>query len=91
MGEIGEIWREINEEKKARRQKRMQKFSDDTVLELFKSQEVLAVDNSNGTYCIVETKRFGKIHIYPKANRLLICKQNKWISGAMNWINKNLI
>lgn len=90
MGEIGEIWKEINEEVKVRRQNRMQRFLDDMILRLHKSEEVLSVD-MNDAYCVIESKKFGKVHIYPKANRVLICKQNKWISGVMNWINQNLL
>ena len=36
-----------------------------------------------------DTEKFGRIIFYPKANRLLICKQNKWIKPGLQWLIKN--
>lgn len=42
-----------------------------------------------GKYTIL-TLEHGFIDIFPKANKLLIRKDNKWISGAEKWIIKNV-
>lgn len=34
---------------------------------------------------------YGVIDFYPKANRILIRKSNKWISQGLKWIINNLL
>lgn len=41
-------------------------------------------------YTIYNT-HFGDLDFYPKANKVLIRKQNKWIKPGLNWIYNNLI
>lgn len=38
-----------------------------------------------------DIESYGSITYYPKANKLLIHKTNKWIKPAMQWIHKNII
>lgn len=40
---------------------------------------------AQGKYTIEPTK-FGIIDYYPKSNKLLIRKENKWITGGLRWI-----
>jgi hypothetical protein len=40
-------------------------------------------------YTIYNTK-FGDLDYYPKANKVLIRKENKWIKPGLNWLYKNL-
>lgn len=40
-------------------------------------------------YTIFNTP-FGDLDFYPKANKVLIRKDNKWIKPGLNWIMKNL-
>ena len=39
----------------------------------------------------IEPTEFGIIDFYPKANKVLIRKQNKWIPAGYSWIQKTLI
>lgn len=39
----------------------------------------------------IEPSGFGVMDYYPKANRLLFRKDNRWISDGMNWIYANLL
>lgn len=45
---------------------------------------------SNGSYAITTTV-YGVIDFFPKANKLLIRKDNKWIKPGLNWIINNLL
>ncbi len=39
----------------------------------------------------IEQTKFGTVDFYPKANKILIRKQNKWSKAGANWILKNLL
>jgi hypothetical protein len=39
---------------------------------------------------IINTDKFGIIDYFPKANKILIRKQNKWITKGLNWIINNI-
>ena len=45
---------------------------------------------SNGSYTITTTV-YGVIDFFPKANKLLIRKDNKWIKPGLKWIINNLL
>lgn len=40
---------------------------------------------------MIEETQFGIVDYYPKANKILIRKQSKWISAGAHWIIKNLL
>ena len=44
----------------------------------------------NGSWTL-EHPKFGIIDIFPKKQRLLIRRGNKWKSNAFDWINENLL
>lgn len=44
----------------------------------------------NGSWSL-EHSKYGTIDIFPKKQRLLIRRENKWHSNAFNWINENLL
>ena len=39
----------------------------------------------------IEPTKFGIIDYYPKSNRVLIRKENKWITGGLRWIIGSLL
>lgn len=39
----------------------------------------------------IETEKFGTVDFFPKANKILIRKRNKWIKPGLRWIRKNLL
>src|SRR5574344_1793187 len=45
---------------------------------------------SQGKFTIEPTK-FGIIDYYPKSNKVLIRKENKWITGGLRWIIGGLL
>ena len=51
-----------------------------------------AYNVTNPTYgkYTIQTPEYGFIDIFPKSNRLLIRKSNKWINGAEKWIIRNV-
>lgn len=90
MGEIGDLWREVKADAKANRDRRYKKFSDDIILKLHKSGDVISIETTEFSY-IIESKKYGKLCVYPKANKILICKINKWVKGAVSWLYSNII
>ena len=85
MGEIGEIWREKREEYKERRSRREQRFRSELLPLLSRYNPEDLGDK------ITLTDSRGKIDVFPKADRLLLRRNNKWISRASVWIRKNLL
>lgn len=76
---------------KALREKRNESFEEKWLEKLTKNEnvkEVIFHDNS-AKYLIV-TEKFGTIDFFPKANNLLIRKDNKWKKPGLNWLIKNL-
>jgi len=39
----------------------------------------------------IEPTNYGAIDYYPKANKILIRKQNKWLTAGLRWIKNNLL
>lgn len=79
----------FNLEVKKSRQKRFKKFgkykdkliSAGYTVTFFEQQSKFSIEPSG----------FGVIDYYPKANRLLFRKENRWISDGLNWIYANLL
>lgn len=73
---------------KALRETRSEKFLED-YLPVLKMRFVIE-ERSNGSYSI-NTQDFGIIDYFPKANKLLIRKENRWIKPGLKWIINNLL
>lgn len=69
------------------REKRSEKFVED-YLPLLSSRFNIAT--SNGKYTIT-TEQYGILDFFPKANKILIRKDNKWIKPGLSWIRNNLL
>ena len=39
----------------------------------------------------IEATKFGIVDYYPKSNKVLIRKENKWITGGLRWIIGSLL
>ena len=39
----------------------------------------------------IEPTNYGIVDYYPKANKILIRKYNKWITGGLRWIRSTLL
>ena len=73
---------------KALRESRSEKFSDKNLIQL--KEKGYEVIEDNGKYTI-KTDVFGIVDFFPKANKLLIRKQNKWIKPGLKWLINNLM
>ena len=73
---------------KALRESRSERFVDGSLKPLEMRYPV--VYRNNGSYSI-STFKYSIIDYFPKANKLLIRNQNKWIKPGLQWIVKNLM
>lgn len=81
-------WRDANYLRKIERAKRKESFEDYILPLLQRKFEVTIKDNE---YTIF-TYKYGRLIYYPKANSLLIARDNYWIKGyGVKWIQKYLI
>lgn len=72
---------------KALREKRSEKFEE--YLPVI-SLRYTVKERTNGSYTI-ETQDYGVIDYFPKANKLLIRKDNSWKKPGLKWIINNLM
>jgi len=72
---------------KALRESRSEKFIEDYLPLLDKTYPIEL--RTNGSYTITSEK-YGFIDYFPKVNKLLIRKTNKWIKPGITWILNNL-
>lgn len=70
------------------REERNERFLENYLPALKAKYEVYP--RENGSYTIDETE-FGVVDYFPKANKILIRKNNKWIDAGMKWMKKNLL
>lgn len=73
---------------KALREKRSEKFVEDFLPVLSTQYSIFL--RKNESYSII-TAKYGTIDYFPKANKLLIRKDNKWIKPGLKWIVNNLL
>lgn len=71
---------------KALRESRSERFVEDWLLLLSKRYNIL---ENNHKYTIT-TQDYGIVDYFPKANKILIRKDNNWIKPGLKWIITNL-
>lgn len=71
--------------KKAIRQERLERFEGHIEKLEQRGLIVMPFDGSKHTID-TQTDKFGVIDYFPKANKVLIRKQNKWIVHGLKWI-----
>lgn len=71
---------------KALREKRSEKFIEDW-LPLFRERYNIIENNNKYT---IHTQDFGTIDYFPKANKLLLRAENKWVKPGLKWLIENL-
>ena len=81
MGKMNQVMRE----------QRLERF-EPWIKELQESTEVISLEefSAQGKFTI-NTDSFGIVDYFPKANKVLIRKNNKWIKPGFKWIRENLI
>lgn len=73
---------------KALREGRSERFIEDWLPILIKRYPIELRDN--GSYSII-TQKYGIIDYFPKANNLLIRKDNKWKKPGLKWMIENIL
>src|SRR5688500_5492654 len=68
---------------------RWERFLEKVLPIIQKKSKATVVNEEQGSITFFH-QAFGKLIVYPKANRILIAPENKWISGAYNWMRKNI-
>lgn len=74
---------------KALREERVEKFGA-WYDKLLRSDKVISISEQGGKFTI-NTDKYGIIDYFPKANKLLIRKENEWKEKGLNWIINNLL
>ena len=85
MSGVGE---EIGEFKKEQRNERFEKFQEEIMPKI---TELKIGNYEEDLYRVKLYLIDGVCFFYPKSDKVLICRDNKWISNGANWIKKNVI
>lgn len=72
---------------KAMREERIENF-EEKWLPLLKEKATVHYSELLNRYWI-ENKKMGVIDFYPKANKIHIRKQNRWVKPGLQWLIKN--
>ena len=86
MGEENDF-RFMNLQLKALREKRSEKFQE-YLPYLENRYEITKRENNSYT---INTQEYGNLDYFPKANNLLIRKDNQWVKPGLKWIIENLL
>jgi hypothetical protein len=70
------------------RENRSERFVEDYLPALMLRYTTTKRDN--GSYSII-TEAYGTLDYFPKVNKVLIRKENKWIKPGLKWIRENLL
>jgi hypothetical protein len=72
---------------KIMREERIERFEEEW-LPLLKEKATVHYSELLNRYWI-ENKKMGVIDFYPKANKILIRKENRWVKPGLQWLIKN--
>jgi len=73
---------------KSLREQRFEKFDE---VFLTRLKEKYTVENDGSSKFTIYTKDFGILDYFPKANKILIRKENRWKKPGLKWIVNNLL
>lgn len=86
MTDYSDYCQDMKEFRQQYRDSRLKRF-EETILPQLEAYDV--TNPSYGKYTIF-TPEYDFVDIFPKANKLLIRKSNKWLNGAEKWIIRNV-
>lgn len=75
--------------RKEKREERQVKFVNLPIFDKLKEKYPTSWDE-DGTKFTFQATEYGTIDFFPKANKVLIRKENKWIWPGLNWIINNI-
>ena len=76
---------------KSMREARLERFEDGYAEKLESNNCIVIPFNGSKIVIDTHTENFGIVDYYPKANKILIRKDNKWITQGLRWINESLL
>ena len=76
---------------KSMREARLERFEDGYTEKLESKNCILIPFNGSKVVIDTQTSKYGILDYFPKANKILIRKDNKWITQGLRWINDTLL
>jgi len=76
---------------KSMRESRLERFEDGYAEKLEFNNCIVIPFNGSKVVIDTQTEKIGIVDYYPKANKILIRKSNKWITQGLRWINDTLL
>lgn len=76
---------------KSLREHRLEKFQDYIIPLQEKGYDVVEMVHKYTIDTDAQSVHFGIVDYFPKANKILIRKDNQWVKPGLNWIRKNLL
>ncbi len=76
---------------KSMREARLERFEDGYAEKLESNKCIVIPFNGSKVVIDTQTEKYGVVDYYPKANKILIRKNNKWLTQGLRWINDMLL
>ena len=76
---------------KSIREARLERFEDGYAEKLESNKCIVIPFNGSKVVIDTQTEKHGIVDYYPKANKILIRKDNKWLTQGLRWINDTLL
>ena len=76
---------------KSIREARLERFEDGYAEKLESNNCIVIPFNGSKVVIDTQTEKYGIVDYYPKANKILIRKDNKWLTQGLRWINDTLL
>jgi hypothetical protein len=77
---------------KSMREARLERWEEGDYKNKLEAKDCIIIPFNGSKVTIdTQTELFGIIDYFPKANKILIRKKNKWCEQGLKWINQNLI
>ena len=76
---------------KSMREARLERFEDGYAEKLESNNCIVIPFNGSKVVIDTQTEKYGIVDYYPKANKILIRKDNKWLNQGLRWINDTLL
>lgn len=76
---------------KSMREARLERFECGYTARLEANNCIVIPFNGSKVVIDTQTSKYGILDYFPKANKILIRKDNKWITKGLRWINDTLL
>ena len=76
---------------KSMREARLERFEDGYQEKLERNNCIVIPFNGSKVVIDTQSNEIGIIDYFPKSNKILLRKENNWITQGLKWINNNLL